>query len=113
MMNKADKLLIYWVGIGVIACGAVMLFSSTAGRISLNFLFLLYVLARIAYYRKIWGSPFTSTDKQRLVLLAILSMCVLLNFIGLQDSYFLLIFMLMVEYLLVISRERKEKSEEK
>lgn len=109
-MNKADKLLIYWVGAGVLACGAVMMFSSTAGQIALNFLFLFYVLVRIAYYRKIWKSPFKSVDKQRLVLLAVLSMCVLLNFLGLQESYFLLIFILMVEYLLVINRERQDKS---
>jgi hypothetical protein len=108
-MNKADKLLIYWMGIGVLACGAIMMFSTTVGQITLNFLFLLYILVRVAYYRKIWKSPFKSIDKQRLVLLVVLSMCVLLNFLGLQESYFLLIFILMLEYLLVINRERQDK----
>jgi hypothetical protein len=109
-MSKADKLLIYWIGVGVFACGAVMLFSSTAGQIALNFLFLFYALVRTAYYRKIWKGKFTSTDKQRLVLLVVLSMCVLLNFLGLQESYFLLIFILMLDYLLVVNRERQDNS---
>lgn len=109
MMNNADKLLIYWIGLGVLACGAIMLFSTTAGRIAMNFLFLFYVLVRVGYYRKIWKGPFKSADKQRLVLLAVLSVCVLLNFLGLQESYFLLIFILMLEYLIVASRDRQEK----
>lgn len=108
-MNKTDKLLIYWIGIGVLACGAVMMFSATAGQIALNFLFLFYVLVRIAYYRKIWKKPFRGIDKQRFVLLVVLAMCVLLNFLGLQESYFLLIFILMVEYLLLINMERQDK----
>jgi hypothetical protein len=109
-MNKADKLLIYWVGLGVLGCGALMMFSSVAGKIALNFLFLFYILVRIAFYRKIWKKPFRSVDKQRFMLLVVLSICVLLNLLGLQESYFLLIFILMLEYLLVIGRDRQDAS---
>lgn len=111
-MIKSDRLLIHWVGVGVLACGIVVLISPTVGRIALNFIFLFYILIRFGYYRKIWKGPFTASDKQRLILAAILTICVLLNFIGLSESYFLPIFLLMLEYLSIMNRERQTEKKE-
>lgn len=108
-MDRNGKILIHWVGVGILGCGLIMLFNLILGRIILNFIFLFYILVRSFYFKKIWKGPFKSVDKQRFILLSILSILVLLNFIGMFESYFSLIFIIMLEYLLIINRENQEQ----
>jgi hypothetical protein len=105
-MERDDRIIIHWVGVGILACGILMLISPTYGRIALNFIFLIYMLIRVSYYRKIWKKPFTASDKQRLVLLVVLGLCVLLNFSAISENYFLPVFLITLEYLSIVNRER-------
>lgn len=110
-MVKSDKVLLQGVGVGILACGLVFLMAPTVGRILLNFIFLFYVLVRAAYYGKIWKKPFLALDKQRLVLVSILAVCVLLNFVGLSQSYFLPILLIALEYLRLVNNDKQPENQ--
>lgn len=110
-MVKSDKILLQGIGVGILACGLVFLIAPTVGRVLLNFLFLFYVLVRVAYYSKIWKKPFLASDKQRLVLVSILALCVLLNFVGLSQSYFLPILLIALEYLILVNKDKQPEKQ--
>lgn len=89
----------------VIFAGLVRLLSYAIGIVLFYLAFLPFILYRINYYHKLQGKSKTQDDKYRLIILALLIITIVLNLLGIQDVEFFLLFLLMIDFLLVINKK--------
>lgn len=89
----------------VIFAGLVRLLSYAIGIILFYLAFLPFILYRINYYYKLQGKSKTQDDKYRLITLVLLIITIVLNLLGIQDVEFFLLFLLMIDFLLVINKK--------
>jgi hypothetical protein len=98
------KVIIYTTALIVFA-GLVRMLNYSVGFVLFYLAFLPFIIYRISYYYKLQGKPKHQLDKYRLIILVIIIITILLNLIGIQDVEFFLLFLLMIDFLLVINRK--------
>lgn len=98
------KILIYTTGLIVFA-GLIRIVKYPIGIVLFYLAFLPFIIYRINYYYKLKGKQKTQVDKYRLITLVSIILTILLNLIGIQDVEFLLLFLLMVDFLIVINNK--------
>jgi len=98
------KVIIFTTGLIVFA-GLVKLLSYSMGIILFYLAFLPYTIYRINYYYKLRGKSKTQIDSYRLIILISMIITIILNLLGIQDVEFLLLFLLMIDFLLVINKK--------
>jgi hypothetical protein len=98
------KVLIY-TAILIVFAGLVRILKYSVGFVLFYLAFLPFIIYRINYYFKLKGKPKSQTDKYRLIILVTMIISILLNLVGIQDVDFLLLFLLMIDFLLVINKK--------
>jgi hypothetical protein len=97
------KIIIFTAGIIVVA-GLVRMLKYALGIVLFYLAFLPYILYRTNYYFKLKGKQKTQIDRYRLIILVSMIITIILNLIGIQDVEFFLLFLLMIDFLLVINK---------
>ncbi|HCT31040.1 MAG TPA: hypothetical protein DIW31_09975 [Bacteroidales bacterium] len=98
------KVLIFTTALIVIA-GLIRVVKYPLGFVLFYLAFLPYVLYRLNYYKNLRGKAKQQIDGYRFVILITIIVSIILNLIGLQDVEFFLLFLLMIDFLLVINKK--------
>ena len=98
------KILVYTSALIVFA-GLVRILKYSVGFFLFYLAFLPFIIYRVSYYFKLKGKPKTQHDSYRLIILVTIIITILLNLIGIQDVEFFLLFLLMIDFLLVIKKK--------
>jgi len=98
------KVIIFTTGL-IIFSGLVRLISYAVGIVLFYIAFLPYIVYRFNFYNQLRGKPKTQLDSYRLIIFVSMILTILLNLIGIQDVEFFLLFLLMVDFLLVINKK--------
>ena len=98
------KVLIYTTALIVFA-GLVRMLKYSVGFVLFYIAFLPYIIYRTNYYYQLKGQSKSQLDKYRLIILVTIIITILLNLIGIQDVEFFLLFLLMIDFLLVINKK--------
>jgi len=98
------KVIVFTTGF-VIFAGLVRLVNYLIGIVLFYLAFLPFIIYRINYYYKLQGKPKTQVDNYRLIILVSMIITIILNLLGIQDVEFFLIFLLMIDFLLVINKK--------
>lgn len=106
MMEKKiseRKVLIFTAAL-IVFTGLVRILNYPVGFVLFYLAFLPYIVYRIKYYYRLKGKDKAQIDRYRLIILVTIIITILLNLIGIQDVEFFLIFLLMIDFLLVINK---------
>jgi len=98
------KVIIFTTGF-IIFSGLVRLISYAVGIVLFYIAFLPYIVYRFNFYKQLRGKPKTQLDNYRLIIFVSMIVTILLNLIGIQDVEFFLLFLLMIDFLLVINKK--------
>jgi hypothetical protein len=98
------KVLIFTAGL-IIFAGLIRVLKYALGNVLFYLAFLPYIFYRSNYYYKLRGKSKTQIDKYRLVILISMIITIILNVMGIQDVEFFLLFLLMIDFLLVINNK--------
>lgn len=98
------KVLIFTAALILIA-GLIRVVKYPLGFVLFYLAFLPYILYRLNYYKNLKGQQKSQVDNYRLVILITIIVSIILNLIGLQDVEFFLLFLLMIDFLLVINKK--------
>jgi len=106
-MEKAisERKVILYTAALIVFAGLVKMLNYKIGFVLFYLAFLPFIVYRIRYYQKLQGKPKPQFDKYRLIILFTIIITILLNLIGIQDVDFFLLFLLMIDFLLVINRK--------
>ncbi|RPH32297.1 MAG: hypothetical protein EHM93_09975 [Bacteroidales bacterium] len=88
----------------IVFTGLVRILNYPVGFVLFYIAFLPYIFYRLSYYYKLRGKAKVQIDKYRLIILVTIIISILLNLIGVQDVEFFLLFLLMIDFLLVINK---------
>ena len=97
------KVLIFTTAL-IIFTGLIRIFNYPLGFVLFYLAFLPYIIYRFKYYYKLRGKSKEQIDSYRLIILVTIIITILLNLIGIQDVEFFLLFLLMIDFLLVINK---------
>jgi len=97
------KVLIFTMAL-IIFTGLVRIFNYPVGFVLFYLAFLPYIIYRLQYYYKLKGISKIKIDRYRLIILITIIITIVLNLIGVQDVEFFLLFLLMIDFLLVINK---------
>ncbi len=89
----------------IVLAGLVKLVNYKIGIVFFYLAFVPYLVYRFNYHYKLRGKQKTQVDKYRFMVLAAMLVTILLNVLGIQDVEFFLLFLLMVDFLIVINRK--------
>ena len=105
---RSDKQLIYLTVGLVILGGLIRLFNYKISTYVLNVAFIPYLLIWGAYYVTHRKGKWSRVHKQRFVLLLVLFVLILLNSFTMFKTEFLMVFILLIDYLLVINKRANQ-----
>ena len=97
------KVLIFTIAL-IVFTGLVRIFNYPLGFVLFYLAFLPYILYRLKYHYRLKGKPKSQIDRYRFIILVTIIITILLNLIGIQDVEFFLLFLLMIDFLLVINK---------
>jgi len=97
------KVIIFTAGLIVLA-GLLRMLNYTLGIVIFYLAFLPYIIYRTNYYSRFKGKQKLQIDRYRLIILVSTIITIILNLIGIQDVEFFLLFLLMIDFLLVINK---------
>lgn len=97
------KVLIFTIVL-IVFTGLVRIFNYPLGFVLFYLAFLPYIIYRLKYYHRLKGKQKEQIDKYRFIILVTIIITILLNLIGIQDVEFFLLFLIMIDFLLVINR---------
>ncbi len=97
------KVLIFTTAL-IIFTGLIRIFNYPLGFVLFYLAFLPYIIYRFKYYYKRRGKSKEQIDSYRFIILVTIIITILLNLIGIQDVEFFLLFLLMIDFLLVINK---------
>ncbi|MHC1704541.1 MAG: hypothetical protein AB9846_11585 [Tenuifilaceae bacterium] len=106
-MNKRiseRKVIITTAGF-IVLSGLVRLISFKVGYILFYLVFIPFIIYRVHYYYVNRSKESLPVDKYRLIVLVSMIVTILLNILGIQDVEFFLLFLLMIDFLLVINNK--------
>jgi len=89
----------------IVFSGLVRLVSFKVGYILFYFVFIPFIIYRVNYYYGNRNTESLPVDKYRLIVLISMIITILLNILGIQDVEFFLLFLLMIDFLLVINNK--------
>jgi hypothetical protein len=89
----------------VVVSGLIKLLSYKIGIVLFYIAFSLFIIYRINFYYKLRGNEKSQNGRYRLVVLSAMIATIILNILGIQDVEFFLLFLLMVDFLLVINNK--------
>ena len=98
------KVIIFTAGF-VVLSGLVRLVSYLVGFVLFYIAFIPYILYRLNYYYSKKDKESLPVDRYRLIVLISMIVTILLNILGIQDVEFFLLFLLMIDFLLVINNK--------
>jgi len=98
------KVIIFTAGLIVFA-GLIRLLNYSVGIVLFYLAFLPIIIYRTNYYLKHRSIQNSQSDKYRLIVLISIIITIVLNILGIQDVEFFLLFLLMVDFLLVINNK--------
>ncbi|MCB8964121.1 MAG: hypothetical protein H6536_03650 [Bacteroidales bacterium] len=99
------KLVLFTVGLLIVA-GIIRLISYRVGVVFFYLAFVPFLYHRLMFYIKHKGE-LTSIDRYRRVTLIAMLATIGLNIIGLQDIEFFLLFMLAIDYLIIVNTKKQ------
>jgi hypothetical protein len=102
---RDDRKLLYLTAALVILGGMVRIVNHPVSVWLLNGAFIPYFVMRFLFYFKNHQRPWTLIEKYRFTILAVLSGIVVLNFFAAYRIEFLLLILLMIDYLFVVNRQ--------
>lgn len=97
------KVLIFTAAL-IVFTGLVRIFNYPLGFVLFYLAFLPYLIYRFKYYLKLRGKSQEQIDRYRFIILVTIIISMVLNLIGVQDVEFFLLFLLMIDFLLVINK---------
>ena len=106
---RDDKQLIYLTAALIALGGLVRLFRYNISVYILIIGFIPYLLARVVCYWKKRKEAWSVLDKQRFVIFLVMAVTICLNFFSMFKTEFLLLFLLMIDYILVINRHSNQE----
>lgn len=98
------KVIIFTTSLVVIS-GLIKLLSYKIGIVLFYLAFALFIIYRLNFYFKLRGKEKTQNDRYRLIVLIAMIATIILNILGIQDVEFFLLFLLMIDFLLVINNK--------
>jgi hypothetical protein len=98
------KIILFTAGLVVFA-GIVRLMSYNVGSVFFYLAFAPFIVYRSISTYKQWESKKSSLDGYRILILILILVTITLNIAGWQEADFFLIFLLMIDYLLVINKK--------
>lgn len=101
----SERKVLIFTGAFILIAGLIRLVKYPLGFVLFYLAFLPYILYRLNYYKKLRGKDKSQTDGYRLIILITMIASIILNLLGLQDVEFFLVFLLMIDFLLVINKK--------
>jgi tellurite resistance protein TehA-like permease len=98
------KVIIFTTSLVVIS-GLIKLLSYKIGIVLFYLAFSLFIIYRLNFYFKLRGKEKSQNDRYRFIVLIAMIATIILNILGIQDVEFFLLFLLMVDFLLVINKK--------
>ncbi len=99
-----QKVIVYTAGL-LLLTGVIRYMFYSVGSVLFYLAFAPYLIYRVySYYNRKKSGSLTSTDFIRNIVLVIMLVTIVLNIAGWQEADFFLLFLLMVDYLLVINK---------
>jgi len=89
----------------VVISGLIRIFFYGVGTVLFYLSFLPYIFYRVTYYYNIKDQDLEPFDKNRRFVLAAMIVTIVLNIMGWQDANFFVLFLLMIDFLLVINKK--------
>jgi hypothetical protein len=89
----------------VVLAGLVKLLHYVIGIVLFYLAFSLFIAYRINFYYNLRGKQKSQNEKFRLIILVSMMATILLNMLGIQDVEFFLLFLLMIDFLLIINNK--------
>jgi hypothetical protein len=106
LLFRDDKELLYFTAVLVIMAGLVRIFNYGLSGLLLNISLIPYLIIRITQYIRVPKSAWTTFDKYRLTVLIILVLTLLMDILTTFKAEFLILFLLMIDYLMVIDNKK-------
>jgi len=100
----SERKVLIFTTVLIVFTGLVRIFNYPVGFVLFYLAFLPYIIYRTKYYYRLRGKSKMQIDRYRLIILTTIIITILLNLIGIQDVEFFLIFLLMIDFLLVINK---------
>jgi len=101
----SERKVIIYAAILVVIAGLIKLLSYKIGITLFYLAFSAFIVYRLNFYYKLRGNQKSQNDRYRLVVLISMIATIILNILGIQDVEFFLLFLLMVDFLLVINNK--------
>lgn len=101
----SERKVLIFTAILIVFTGLVRVFNYPVGFVLFYIAFLPYILYRSNYYYQLKGKTKGQVDKYRFIILITIVITILLNLFGIQDVEFILLFLLMIDFLLVINKQ--------
>lgn len=101
----SERKVIVFTTLLIVFAGVVRLLKYSVGIVLFYLAFVPYILYRISYYRKLKGKEKSQHDRYRFAILVAIILTILLNLVGIQDVEFFLLFLLMIDFLIVINKK--------
>ncbi|MGD9978761.1 MAG: hypothetical protein AB7S54_12605 [Bacteroidales bacterium] len=98
------KLILFTVGLLIVA-GIVRLISYKVGVVFFYLSFVPFIYHRVSIYLK-YRKSLTAIDRYRRITLILMLVTIAMNLIGWQDIEFFLLFILAVDYLIIVNSKR-------
>jgi hypothetical protein len=101
----SERKIIISTGAFVIISGLIRIFFYGVGIVLFYLSFLPYIFYRVSYYYNKKGMEIDQLDKNRRLVLIGMVITLILNILGWQDANFFVLFLLMVDFLIVINKK--------
>lgn len=108
MENKkiSERKIIIVTASFVLISGVIRLFFYGVGTVLFYLSFLPFIFYRVAYYINKKDQVLEPYEKRRKWVLIAMVLTILLNIIGWQDAEFFILFLLMIDFLIVINKKK-------
>lgn len=100
----SERKVLIFTALLILVAGLVRVVKYPLGFVLFYLAFLPYIFYRLNYYKNLKGQPKSQIDNYRFIILITIIVSIILNLIGLQDVEFFLLFLLMIDFLLVINK---------
>ncbi len=101
----SERKVLIFTAVLILVAGLIRVANYPIGFVLFYLAFLPYIVYRLNYYNKIRGKEKSSIDSYRFIILITMVVSMILNFIGLQEVEFFLVFLIMIDFLLVINKK--------
>ncbi len=100
----SERKVLIFTAVLIVFTGLIRIFNYPVGFVLFYLAFFPYIFYRFKYYYKLRGKSKEQIDRYRFIILVTIIVTILLNLIGIQDVEFFLLFLIMIDFLLVINK---------